>query len=841
MARSIRVAPSCISQVKLGLRRHGFPSQKALAEELGIARSTTDKFFTGKPVDFRYFVEISEKLGLDWQAIAYIEPDPAIEIGIEAIAPPTSQQESLEIDTLVQQVRQHCHDKIQTLHGKMQLLDISQPIDLDRLYVDVNILEQITSQRWLEITDLVRGFNPTADNFDRFGLGKVRQERVPGLEAVKRYDRLMVLGKPGAGKTTFLQHVAIECDRGRFQAERVPIFIRLKDFAKSAREQENYRLLDYISREFRCCGITEQQVTEAILTQGRGLILLDGLDEVTDEDENRVVEELQQFSEDYYKNRLIITCRIAASKYRFPGFTDVEVADFNDEQIKSFAEKWFVAVARNNAQEGLCKATQFIQKLHRSENQQIRELAITPILLHLTCLVFQAKTDFPSNRAKLYEQGLNILLKRWDETRGIQRDEVYRSLTVPRKKQLLTQIAAITFERGDYFFGQDEVQQLIADYLRLLPDAKTDPDELQMDSEAVLKAIEAQHGLLVERARGIYSFSHMTFQEYFTAKKFVYKYVDMNKRRYSDPRLLEEVGDLAHPHFMFNYTYLLSCELQALKHLVSYINEKHWREVFLLTAEMLPSADCLLLLMKQEIDKLVANDKKLQQFLMWLREKSLSVNATYKPAAVRAFYFALGHAFDLTLARAIDDTFIPVNFLHPDFIFARGLAFERGLTIDLNCALYLDDTDYDFKLPKSYDVLDFAFIPHNYQILEYVFSPAFDRIIVFELRQVLQQLKEQLPAPDSDREKFKQWWQVNGQDWTEKLRAVMIKHRNIGHDWQLSEQQKKLLSQYYDTNKLLVDCMKSAANLTPAVREEIEETLLLPIAEIEKRASCQDR
>ena len=42
-----------------------------------------------------------------------------------------------------------------------------------------------------------------------------------------------------------------------------------------------------------------------------------------------------------------------------------------------------------------------------------------------------------------------------------------------------------------------------------------------MDSEVVLKALEAQHGLLVERARGIYSFSHLTFQEYFTAREVV--------------------------------------------------------------------------------------------------------------------------------------------------------------------------------------------------------------------------------------------------------------------------------------------------------------------------------
>jgi anti-sigma regulatory factor (Ser/Thr protein kinase) len=73
MSRSVRVAPEHIQLVKWALRRNAFPSQKALAEELGISRSTTDKFFTGKAIDYQYFVEISTRLGLNWQTIAYID------------------------------------------------------------------------------------------------------------------------------------------------------------------------------------------------------------------------------------------------------------------------------------------------------------------------------------------------------------------------------------------------------------------------------------------------------------------------------------------------------------------------------------------------------------------------------------------------------------------------------------------------------------------------------------------------------------------------------------------------------------------------------------------------
>ena len=84
-----------------------------------------------------------------------------------------------------------------------------------------------------------------------------------------------------------------------------------------------------------------------------------------------------------------------------------------------------------------------------------------------------------------------------------------------------------------------------------------------MDSKAILRAIEVQHGLLIERARGIYSFSHLTFQEYLTARKIV---ASSNS---------EELH-------------------RALQQLATQITNPQWREVILLTSSMLPNADYLL-------------------------------------------------------------------------------------------------------------------------------------------------------------------------------------------------------------------------------------------------------
>jgi hypothetical protein len=104
-----------------------------------------------------------------------------------------------------------------------------------------------------------------------------------------------------------------------------------------------------------------------------------------------------------------------------------------------------------------------------------------------------------------------------------------------------------------------------------------------------------------------------------------------------------------------------------------------------------------------------------------------------------------------------------------------------------------------------------------------------------ELKFRLSNLINQLPDLQSDTSDTYDWWHDNGQSWTEKLRFVMFKYCHIGREWQLTPRQKELLNQYYDANKLLVDSLNSTCVVSDTVRDEFEDTLLLPIAEIKKR------
>ncbi|WP_017298281.1 NACHT domain-containing protein [Nodosilinea nodulosa] len=764
--RSLQALPAGIQRAKRAFALRGW-TQENLAGEVNLkTRQPIWRFFTGQPVDRQIFKEICQVLDLDWREIADHPP-------IEFVDPgETPELHPLTTEELVQEVRSLHQGTIQHQCGILQLLDINHPVNIDEIYVDVNILEAVVSQQWLKITDLN---NLELTEFDRLDLGSIDIPQMGGMEAVQTYGKLRVLGKPGSGKTTFLQHLAVQCNRGEFAADQVPVFIALRDFAEEARHQGEFSLFNTIHQALRTDGITDPAQLEILLQEGRVLMLMDGIDEVLNQDINAVMREIRAFSDKYYRNRFVVSCRTAAQKLALRGFTDVEIAPFTQAQIATFAQKWFIALGKTATSRGQAQAVEFVQKLDLPENWQFRQLVATPLFLHLACWVFQGEGQFPSKRTAFYKQGLDLLLGKWDETKGVERDDAYRRFLLPQKIKLLSQLAAVTFEQGQYFFEQRTIEQYIEDYLKNLAGASLDPEELQLESEAMLKAIEAQHGLLIERARGIFSFSYLAFQEYLTARKIV-------------------------------ATHNLHALEQTLGGLVSHITDPHWHEVFLLTAAMLRSADSLVQLMKQEIDALVAQDPHLQDFLRWASEKSQTVLPEPKLATTRAFYLALAQS------------------PHSADQFALASTLDQGIFLDAA----LENLLVEFAVDHSQD---FAYAN--------ACSEALNNILVMVLDvgfyKSLQQLKDQLPASSQTQERLQTWWKENYSAWVEQLQGTISHYRNIHHPWQFSTEQQQVLKHYYDANQLLVDCLNSNCEVTEKIRQDIEATLLLPQKELEDR------
>jgi predicted NACHT family NTPase len=245
---------------------------------------------------------------------------------------------------------------------------------------------------------------------------------------------------------------------------------------------------------------------------------------------------------------------------------------------------------------------------------------------------------------------------------------------------------------------------------------------------------------------------------------------------------------------------------QALGGLVSHITDSHWREVFLLTAAMLRSADALVQLMKQQIDALVAQDSYLQEFLSWASQKSQQLPDETKVATARAFYLALAQS------------------PHTADRFALASTLDQGMFLDAA----LENLLVEFAIDHSQD---FAYVN--------ACSEALNNILVMVLDagfyKSLQQLRDQLPPPSQNLERLQHWWQKNYSAWVEQLRCAIANYRNIHHPWQFTTEQQQLLQRYYEANQLLIDCLNSNCEITAAIRQEIEATLLLPQKDLEDR------
>lgn len=747
-------------------------NKSKLTKYLKMSRTTVTNFFNKKPVREGEFRNICLVLRLNWQEVSEVE----------AIAIQKTVEAANEEDW-VEKVRSRCRQKMIAQYNSIRLLNQTE-ITVDQLYVDVWLLKRPTqtlqpgSKMW-KLFDLRN---------DRLGLGD-RDIRADGMQVANQRNRLLILGKPGAGKTTFLKHLAVDCSKEKFQSDLIPVLIELRQI-----RSKKWKLLDAISEQLK---LSPQQ-TEKLLEQGQLLILMDGLDEVSSSavraDVQKQVRNLAQKPE-HAENRFILTCRTQIITGEMPqGFTAVEVADFTPAQVQRFVENWFCASGLTKAEAEQQWQT-FADEI--DQNPALKELTVTPVLLSLMCWVFEDTGELPTQTTSLYDQGINLLLERWNERKEIPEwemgNEVYRALTLDQKKQLLTDIAAWKFEHPENFvlFEQEVLTQQIVQLLKL-PNSR--------DGEAVLRAIEAQHGLLVERADQLWSFSHLTFQEHFTVQ----------------------------------WLTQLSSEQLASK-----IADRQWQEVVKQLVKSQPS-DKLLKLIKQAIDRSVSQDAKSQEFLTWVYQKSESVNSRYSSSALRAFYFslvldlvrnlahdlssaytlALAHdrdlAHDLALAYYLDP--------NPNYNLFRDLALSRNFACALDLAHHLD---HDRALALIRDIIR----AYALALARADDANALNLDIHPELAKKLQKLREQLPQDLSkyDFSSFKRWWRSKGQSWIHALHQILIEHQNISCVWQFTETQKQVLRKYYDANKFLVELLKLEDAFSESVRQEIKDKLLLPI------------
>jgi hypothetical protein len=668
---------------------------------------------------------------------------------VEDYAPaPGTRQWEVTLDRYQERVRKR--------YNTMHVLGMGgqyRSVPLEGIYTDVYLLEQPAHWRY-------------GDDLSSL-LTEEKGKRQDGLELVKQLDTqiLVIRGKPGAGKTTFLKHLALQAARGKL-GDYVPIFVELRKWADGT-------LLDFLAGPFAGCFVNPRVDVEHLLKTGRALILLDGLDEIGEKGQRNLIRELEAFSERYLDCHILLTYRTGTPLYLERSQT-VQVADFTDDQVRAFAMHWFGAEK--------AKAAQFIGQIER--DARLHDLSRTPLLLGLLCLSFDKPGAFPQKRTDLYRDALDKLLVQLDKfSKNIKRDT---QLDLRHKRQLFAHIAYATFEQDEPFIHQERLEALIEAYLTA--------EQIAIGADSMLEALEEQHGILVKQAYGVYSFEHSMYQEYYTAR-----------------------------HIFHN------ADRDIFSQLLSHAHEDSWQEVILMVAEMLLNADEFFEVFLARLAAMVKGDEKLVEFLGWAERKADSVDVRYKPAAVRALYVSFVRDvldLDLDIGSAINLAHARNRAFDHALAFARAidLAIDRNLVSRINlvhasaraidcCYDRFHAIDRDCDLALALDLaLDHARARYRYLALARDLARDMGETELYNALSTLAFPDEDTPA---------ETWEA----FEAQLQGIMIKHRDVGHVWGFTKEQAQMLEDYFGAAELLVACL-DVAYVTD--REAIEARLLLP-------------
>jgi predicted NACHT family NTPase len=610
--RSLKATPTGIAISKRAFQRTGW-TQEYLASEVGLnTRQSIWKFFSGRAVERHIFIDICFRLDLDWVDIA--EPpvvDPLLPI-------PTAAPASNQVHGWVQQVRLYLQDQLH--HQCRPLLTPfpqAHPLWIESIYTEVDFLPDITSQRWLETTELEA--TVTSESLPCLPFPNPNQ-RLTSFSVINQTHRLVILGKPGAGKSTLLKQLALQCSAGYFKADAIPLFITLHHlFTPLVTTQDSspgINLKHHLINQLSTSGLTPPQA-ETILQQGNLLLLMDGLDEVTAARQADLYAQIQQLAEAFPSISILISQRTATLNYRFPGFEYAEIADLSDHQIETFVKQWFqgneqAQPSPHATLETTTVARRCLKHLYGQKASACRELARNPLFLTLLCSVFQSQGQFPRDLSRLYQHCLNLLLGDWDKAKGVQRSWGTQGHQPAVYLKILGHLATLSLEQTTYCYEKSTLLHIIATHLSISNPATVDPEQRQLDSERILKVILANTGLLTEQAKDIYTFSYLILQKYLVSRKMVLSLIQEPQ----DSQLAELADKFTHPQ---------------------------WQEVSVMILGSLTQKHPFIHRLKEHLKSTIMGDKTLQKLINCLEQTLGSLQLAEKADRIQSIYRTLFH------------------------------------------------------------------------------------------------------------------------------------------------------------------------------------------------------
>ena len=412
---------------------------------------------------------------------------------------------------------------------------------------------------------------------EELGRGSVAQpkeaelglRRFSALEQLNSFRRLVLLGDPGSGKSTFARYIAL-CMAGemlghteanlallttplpitskfktRYDEQKpqpwdhgalLPVMITLRDFAARslpAPEQPATadHLWQFITTELSAAALAEYApyLRKELLELG-GVLLLDGLDEVPSAQLRRaqIKQAIEDFAATFPRCRILVTSRTYAYQkqgWSLSGFEDTELAPFSREQISTFVDRWYahIAAVRNiNRADARGRAELLKRAIFASD--RLIELAVRPLLLTLMASLHAWRGGtLPNKREQLYADAVDLLLDWWESPKAVRDTKGEFVITQPslgewlrvdrdKVRAFLNELAFQAHTTQPELMGTADIpeERVVYGLMRLAQNPDVNPTRL-------VEYLSQRAGLIIPHGEAVYTFPHRTFQEYLAA------------------------------------------------------------------------------------------------------------------------------------------------------------------------------------------------------------------------------------------------------------------------------------------------------------------------------------
>lgn len=310
----------------------------------------------------------------------------------------------------------------------------------------------------------------------------------------------LILGPPGCGKTTLLKRLISQVLIGSSKYRSVyqaVILLRLNEVHDYSSIIELIAYTLGVSTK----GNSKDEANKALdlIRNLQILLVVDGVDVLSPIGIRKFFDDTLQVERYMPNSKMIVTCRSSSFVESWKGGNIVEILPLDDRQIEEFSKKI------------VGDSSTFLNVLKTS---RYYDFVKTPLNLMVLGTVYDRFRSLPTRNTDLYRHFVRLYIEEWDEQRAISRKSFFGNASSELKLELLSIVAFTMSSNGLRVASASDVFEL----------AKNELSFFNITSSDFVQGIEElsqSTGLLVLEGRGLFSFSHLSLQEYLSANYMV--------------------------------------------------------------------------------------------------------------------------------------------------------------------------------------------------------------------------------------------------------------------------------------------------------------------------------